>query len=200
MLHKIRNLSLVLIIVLATCAFVYKFIFNKSEPSQNNSVAVTSVPLISNLASMHSYTNGPIDAKVTVVEFFDPECESCAAVAPYIKKEMDFYKGKVRWVFRYMAYHKNSRTAIRVLEAARKQNLFLEVQHALFENQKYWGEQQISTEKQIFEIVGKIKSINMNQLEKDMRDPTIEDGINTDMSEGTQYGVKGTPTFFVNGM
>ena len=27
---------------------------------------------------------GPEDAKVTVVEFLDPECESCAAVAPQV--------------------------------------------------------------------------------------------------------------------
>ncbi len=197
---ELRNLGITLIIVIAACLIFYKFIYTTDPVLTTQTNSTSSIPMVSNLASLHSFSYGPIDAKVTVVEFFDPECESCAAVAPYLTKEMEFYKDKVRWVFRYMAYHKNSKTAIRVLEAARKQNLFLEVQHTLFENQKNWGEQQVSTEVQILETASKIKSINMDQLKKDMSDSTIEDIINSDATEGTQAGVKGTPTFFINGV
>ncbi|MBC7754791.1 MAG: thioredoxin domain-containing protein, partial [Moraxellaceae bacterium] len=72
------------------------------KPEEQNQIDIKAFPSIGNLAASHSYSYGPLDAKVTIVEFFDPECESCAAVAPLIKNEMKYYEGKVRWVFRYM--------------------------------------------------------------------------------------------------
>lgn len=202
MLKEIRNLGLLLCVALAACFLVYKFVFQIDPVAKPTLVteSIVNSPLIDNLDALHSYSYGPIDAKVTVVEFFDPECESCSAVAPYLKKEMKFYEGKVRWVFRYMAYHNNSRNAIKVLEAARKQNLFLEVQHILFESQKEWGEQKISTEDKILKIVEKVKPLNMKQLKKDMNDQLVADIISTDKDDGQQAGVTGTPTFFVNGI
>ena len=55
---------------------------------------------------------------------------------------MKFYEDKVRWVFRYMPFHRNSRAVIAALEAARKQNLFLETMDLLFGKQKELGEKQ----------------------------------------------------------
>lgn len=200
MTKEIRNLGFIALIVLAIGFGFYAYI-NSNEKIETPKTALTNLaPIIGNMSANHSFYYGPADAKVTVVEFFDPECESCAAVAPLVKKQMQNYEGKVKWVFRYMAYHKNSNTAIRVLEAARKQNLFLEVQHILFETQRVWGEQQSSTEKEILEIVAQVKSINMGQLKKDMKDSKIDEIINKDKVDGTQGGVTGTPTFFVNGV
>lgn len=156
--------------------------------------------MVSNLVSFHSFSYGPQDAKVTVVEFFDPECESCAAVAPQIKKEMKYYEGKVRWVFRYMPYHNNSKNAIAALEAAKKQNLFLEAMTILFETQHQWGEKQESTKDEIVKIVSSIQGINKKQLIEDMNDPAIQEIIAKDQNEGQQAGVRGTPSFFVNGV
>lgn len=159
-----------------------------------------SFPLITNLVASHSFSYGPQEAKVTVVEFFDPECESCSAVAPQIKKEMKYYEGKVRWVFRYMPYHFNSKNAIAALEAARKQNLFLEAMNLLFLNQHKWGEKRISTKDEIIKIVTSLEGLNRAKFMKDLEDPSIEHIIMKDQTEGSQAGVKGTPTFFVNGV
>ena len=141
MSKEIRNLGIVLCAVLAISFLVYKFAVQNTAPVyvETTTTVAPVASMVGNFAATHSFSSGPIDAKVTVVEFFDPECEACASVAPYIQKEMKFYEGKVRWVFRYMAYHYNSMTALKVLEAARKQNLFLETQHMLFETQKIWG-------------------------------------------------------------
>ena len=204
MTKEIKNLMLILCGVVLGSFLLYKFVFTANTPAislPSPSLIATnpSTPLILNIASPHSFSVGPENAKVTVVEFFDPECESCSAVAPQIKNEMKYYDGKVRWVFRYMAYHFNSKTAIQVLEAARKQNLFLETQQILFESQRIWGEQRVSTEKEILKIVSGIKKINMAQLKKDMQDPEIINIIEKDATAGKQAGVTGTPTFYVNG-
>lgn len=157
-------------------------------------------PMITNLAASHSFSYGPENAKVTVVEFFDPECESCSAVSPFIKKEMKFYEGKVRWVFRYMPYHFNSKSAIAVLEAARKQNLFLESMELLFTTQKEWGEKQVSMKSEIIEIVSKVSGMDKKRLLAELENPATQQIIEQDAQEGKMAGVKGTPTFFVNGV
>ncbi|AZZ37304.1 disulfide bond formation protein DsbA [Bdellovibrio sp. qaytius] len=180
--------------------FGSKVVTNENEKTIQKTTENPSYPLVSNLVAAHSFVYGPADAKVTVIEFFDPECESCAAVSPYIKKEMKFYEGKVRWVFRYMPYHRNSKAALAALEAARKQNLFLEAMEQLFVHQKVWGEKQEATNEEINKIILSINGINKNKYLKDLADQNIENLLKQDEAEGKQAGVKGTPTFFVNGV
>ncbi len=46
------------------------------------------------LVRADSPTLGPADAQITLVEFYDPECESCAAFSPIVKKILKDYEGK----------------------------------------------------------------------------------------------------------
>ncbi len=202
MSKEVRNLALIFGGVVVAGFLLYAFYLNAQPKyvTEESVASVPSMPMVGNLAASHSFSTGPLDAKVTVVEFFDPECEACAAVAPQIAKEMKHYEGKVRWVFRYMAFHHNSKSAIKVLEAARQQNLFLETQHALFESQSIWGEKQTSTEADILNVVKGIKGIDQAQLKKDLAQSKAEELIAKDADEGKQAGVHGTPTFFVNGV
>lgn len=172
----------------------------KQDVKPQSTTSTPNFPMITNLAASHSFSYGPENAKVTVVEFFDPECESCSAISPYIKKEMKFYEGKVKWIFRYMPYHFNSKSAIAVLEAARKQNLFLESMELLFATQKEWGEKQVSMKSEIIEIVSKVPSMDKKRLLADLENPVTQQIIEQDAQEGKMAGVKGTPTFFVNGV
>ena len=87
-----------------------------------------------------SPTLGPADAKVTLVEFVDPECESCAAFGPVIKKLVREYDGQLRFVLRYMPLHPNSVPAGNFMEAAGEQGKFWEAQEMLFQRQGEWGE------------------------------------------------------------
>lgn len=192
-----KKLSVVASLVLVISFVVYIFVSNYKDAK------VLDKPNL--LSGDSNYSEGPNDAKVTVVEFFDPECESCARVSPYIKNEMKYYQGKVRWVFRYMAYHPNSRNAIRILEASRKQNLYLEAMALLFERQGEWGARHDgsdhgeSKEKELLNIISSLPNINMKQLMEDMQNPLIDKLIESDKNEGSLAGVTGTPTLFVNG-
>jgi protein-disulfide isomerase len=199
MKKEIKYLLAVVGIVAAASFGIYQSALKQNEKPQSITIA-PNFPLITNLAANHSFSYGPENAKVTVVEFFDPECESCSAVSPYIKKEMKFYEGKVRWVFRYMPYHFNSKTAIAVLESARKQNLFLESMELLFTTQKKWGEKQVSMKNEIIEIVSRVPSMDKQRLLAELENPAIQQIIEQDAQEGKMAGVKGTPTFFVNGV
>ena len=48
----------------------------------------------------HSPTYGPADAKVRIVEFFDPACETCRAFYPLVKNLVDSQQGRVQLVMR----------------------------------------------------------------------------------------------------
>jgi protein-disulfide isomerase len=193
---EVKILSVVASLVMGVSLAIYFIVESEKKTTLEFSPDLTAV------ADNFSY--GPKDAKVTVVEFFDPECESCAQISPYIKGEMKHYEGKVRWIFRYMAYHPNSRKAIQILEASRNQNLYLEATGLLFERQHEWGAKHdgsapTSKEKELLNIILSLPGINIKQLQEDMKNPAIEKLIEQDKKDGTLAGVTGTPTLFVNG-
>lgn len=192
---EVKTLSIVASIVLVISLAVY-FLVSNEKNTKLASVADLS-------AGLANFSEGPQDAKVTVIEFFDPECEACAQVSPYIKTEMKYYAGKVRWVFRYMAYHPSSNFAIHILEAARNQNLYKEAVALLFERQHEWGAKHdgsvpTAKEKELLNIISSLPGINFKQLQEDMKNPAIDRLIENDKKEGTVAGVTGTPTLFVN--
>ena len=151
---------------------------------------------------------GPADAKVTVVEFLDPECESCAAVAPQVKALLKEYEGRVRFVARYMPLHRNAKLAARYTEAAAEQGKYWEFQEKLFAMQGEWGEKHgpagahaaptapVST---LFEKYGKEIGLDPQKLNADAGDPNYAAKADRDLADGRALGVRATPTFFVNG-
>ena len=53
------------------------------------------------LTRFHSPTFGDPAAKVEIVEFFDPACEACRAMYPFVKKLLEEHRGRVRLTLRY---------------------------------------------------------------------------------------------------
>ncbi|RJK93512.1 disulfide bond formation protein DsbA, partial [Paracoccus aestuarii] len=82
---------------------------------------------------------GPAEAPVTLVEFFDPSCEACRAFHPVIEDLRQQYPTQLRIVLRYTPFHEGSDEAVRILEAARRQDKFEPVLDALFEKQPEWA-------------------------------------------------------------
>jgi len=141
---------------------------------------------------------GNNDAKVFIIEFLDPECESCSAFYPQVKNLLKNYKDKVQLVVRYAAFHKNSMIAIKALEATRKQDKYWESLELLFRYQPRWGNHHNPQPNLIFEYLPEV-GINIDQLKEDMKDPNIQKNIEQDLSDLKELKVRQTPTFFVNG-
>ena len=94
----------------------------------------------SQLVKPHSITKGPANARVTLVEYLDPECESCARMNPYVKKIVKEFEKDLRVVVRYMPYHGNSKLVANILEGARAEGKYWETLDILFETQSQWGQ------------------------------------------------------------
>ena len=168
----------------AVGAFLYSPTPEKTATAMPDS---NKLPLI----RFHSPVIGPSDAPVTIVEFFDPACESCRAFHPIVKEILSKFQGKVRVVFRYAALHPQSEEAIRVLETARIQGKFEAVLERLLETQPKWaphGREPVS----IWELI-------KETARRDANLPAIGAILNQDMADVIAVGIRGTPTFFVNG-
>ena len=83
------------------------------------------------LASTNSPTLGEATAKVHVVEFIDPACETCALFFPLVKQVMAENPGKIRLSVRHVAFHNGSDYVVRLLEASRKQDKYWQTLEAL---------------------------------------------------------------------
>ncbi|RLA63827.1 MAG: disulfide bond formation protein DsbA [Epsilonproteobacteria bacterium] len=141
---------------------------------------------------------GDKNAKVFLIEFLDPECESCRQFYPQIKNLLKEFKGKVKLIVRYAPFHRNSKFIIKALEASRKQKKYWEALELLFKYQPNWGNHHNPQPNLIFKYLPEI-GINIKKLKSDMNDPEIEKRIAQDILDLKQLNVRGTPAFFVNG-
>ena len=152
-----------------------------------------------------SPTMGPADAPVTLVEFLDPECESCAAFAPAVKKIMKDYDGKIRLVVRYMPLHPNSLSAATFTEAAGEQGKYWQAQDMLFQKQPEWGTKHGPNAGPPADINALFKKyaaelgLDMSKMDAAFAEDRYNSKIQRDLKDGQTLGVRQTPTFFVNG-
>lgn len=142
---------------------------------------------------------GREDARVTIVEFFDPACEACRAFHPIVKQILAEYPQDVRVVMRYTPFHgEGSELAIKVLEAARLQDVFMPVLEALLENQPTWASHGAPEAERIMEIAG-AAGLDTVAAATQIKSPSIVGVLNQDRADVQAVGISGTPTFFVNG-
>lgn len=153
-----------------------------------------------------SPTLGTPDARVTLVEFLDPECESCAAFSPIVKQILKDYDGKVRLVIRYMPLHPNSLRAATLTEAAGEQGKYWEMQELLFRKHSEWGERhgappsaQPQNIDALFEEYAKELGLDIEKVNSAIRENRYKAKLDRDRKDGQTLGVRKTPSFFVNG-
>ncbi|MGN7743763.1 DsbA family protein [Pseudomonas sp. 22526] len=158
--------------------------------------ATAPVQEASALVRFHSPSFGPARAPVTIVEFFDPSCESCRAFYPIVKQMMAEHPADVRLVLRYVRLHKGSEEAIRLLESARKQGVFVPVLEAVLEAQPQWHD---DAKASAAWDAAALAGLDVAKAREDMMSPEITATVERDDADAKTVGVKGTPTFFVNG-
>lgn len=150
------------------------------------------------LVRAHSPTIGPVDAKVTIVEFFDPACEACRAFYPVVKQTMAQYPTDVRLVLRYAPFHPGSDEAVRILETARLQNLFEPVLEALLARQPEWADHGRMDLEKAWAFAA-AAGLDLARAQETKMGQSISAALNQDIQDGKTIGVSGTPTFIVNG-
>lgn len=183
--------AVLLIVLFAVGAYFYK----KSVVKRLGFLATENASIF---VREHSPQLGDDDAEIYVVEFLDPECESCAAAYPQVKKLLSDHEGQIKLVIRYKPLHKNSKFAIRILEAVRKQGKYWQTLELLFQQQPEWASHHDPKPHLIWGYLQGI-GVDVEKVKTDMNDPRIDVMILQDIEDAKELGVRGTPTFFVNG-
>lgn len=185
--------AVVAIVLFAAAALVYR-------PAPAPAVATAAAGNLEEAGFVrpHSPVIGPADAPVTITEFFDPSCEACRAFYPIVKQIMERHPDRVKLVLRYAAFHEGSDTAVKIIEAARLQELFLPVLEALLARQPEWAVHGAPDLDLAWQIAGEA-GLEINQAKQDVLRPGMIGVLNADMDDVERLGVQQTPTFFVNG-
>ena len=137
---------------------------------------------------------GNAKALVTIVEFTDYECPSCARQHPVLEQIVSEFGDRVRLVVRDfpLSQHANARKAAEAAEAAREQNKYWEYVSVLFKNQSALS-------------VDKLRQYATDLgLDRARFDAALDSGkfaekVQRDVIDGHKLGINGTPTLFING-
>ncbi|MGD8560597.1 MAG: thioredoxin domain-containing protein [Gammaproteobacteria bacterium] len=146
----------------------------------------------------YSPTIGSQDAKVTIVEFFDPACGTCKAFYPLVKQIMAANPGRINLVLRYLPLHKGSDYVVKLLEAARLQNKFWETLEIIYQTQDNWASHHDPQPQKLWSLL-RGSGLDLSKAREDMAKSVIAQRVQQDLSDARQLQVNKTPGFFVNG-
>jgi len=189
---KLVGISLLVLIVL----FIGLAYFYKNNQTQKETLIISSSN--KSLVTAQSVSFGENKKNITIVEFLDPECESCAVFHPIMRKVYKEHYSDIKLVIRYLTNHKNSKFATKILEASREQNKYEEVLSVIFEKQPLWAQHNNEKPELIWTFLTQIEGLNIDKLKEDMKNPKIDEIIDNDAKDARILSVKGTPTIFVN--
>lgn len=191
--RKILFISIagLLLLVFAVGVVLFK---NHKDAQHNTSIS-------NNLSALHragAPIKGTSDAKVTIVEFLDPACETCREFYPLVQQLIDQYPGKVKVVVRYAPLHPGSDQVVKMLEAARHQDKFWQALELLFGSQNRWVINHASQPMQALTVLESL-GLDKERFLADMHRPEVAQVIQQDIQDGQALNVRATPEFFVNG-
>jgi protein-disulfide isomerase len=139
---------------------------------------------------------GGNDTAVTIVEYGDYECPSCAAAQPIVRQTLARYGSNLRFAFRHfplVEVHPHAEPAAETAEFAGSQGLFWPMHDAIFANQHRLN---------VPLLIALAASMKLSPiaLRDALANSRFAPKIRADFTGGVRSGVNGTPTFFVNGM
>jgi len=138
---------------------------------------------------------GEASAPVTIVEFTDFQCPSCAAMQPILEEALQTYGSKVRLVVRDFPLlgHADAFKAAEAANAAHAQGKFFEYTAILFNRQNALD---VPSLKKYATEVG----LDRARFDAALDKGTYRSEIRNDMKDAEIYGVESTPTIFINGI
>ena len=138
---------------------------------------------------------GPVDAPVTLVEYGDYECPNCRRAYPIVRELQQILGSRLRYVFRnfpLITIHRHASVAAQAAEAAAAQGKFWEMHNTLYEHQDELAETGLT--KWAVRI-----GLELYRFSADLSSERFARRVQADYEGGVRSGVKGTPTFFING-
>lgn len=192
---KIVFISLAILVLVFIGAIIG---FKKNETTKVETLAKTNskgAPFVRD----HSIRLGDNKKNIIITEFTDPECPACRAFHPAVYNIYKEYYEDIHLVIRYLANHKNSKYVIKIMEASRKQNKYKEVSDLVYKYQPAWAAKNNPKPELLWNFLPSIEGLDVKMLKQDTNTIDIDDMLELDRKDANTLGVRGTPSFFVNG-
>jgi len=146
---------------------------------------------------------GDPNAPITIIEFSDYECPFCgrfyANTLPLIEKNF-INTGKVNFVYRdfpIQSIHPNAVPAAIAAECADDQDSFWSFHDMIFENNDTWSKLKGVSVLNEFEQYAVTLGLNTEEFNTCLESGKHLDEVRNDLQDGQNYGVEGTPGFFI---
>lgn len=182
--------------VLAAVVVIFAAIYAVSGNKSETGTKISS----SNKPTQHIEGNPSGDVKL--VEYGDFQCPYCEAYYPTVKTVVEEYKDKLSFQFRNFpitSAHPNAYGAARAAEAAGLQGKYWEMHSALYDSANWQGWTKSNAPNTFFETYAQQLNLDAIKFKSDFASSAVNNLINADMKAGSDLGVTGTPSFFLNG-
>lgn len=185
--------GVVAVILIAALAATVVYQDDGAQPSEDAQTARDIA-----LASEGAPSLGDANAKVHLVEFLDPACETCAMFFPMVKNWMSQVPGQIRLSVRHVAFHSGAEHAVKALEASRLQDRYWDALEALLASQNEWVDHHVVQPDKIEPILAGI-GLDMDRLRADMNSMAVLQRFERDKQDAILLKVSKTPDYYVNG-
>jgi protein-disulfide isomerase len=194
--------------LIAAAASVYWYVQNQpamtlapGANAQDNPPDDVDVTELMKAPSLGERALGVADAKVTIVEYASATCPHCASfhkeTFPTLRKDY-IDTGKVRFVFREFPFDDLALAAFMIARCAPEDKYFPMIE-VLFEQQGTWTDRVKNSREELFKIA-LLAGFTSESFDTCLKNEPVATGILEIQKRGeTDFAVKATPTFFVNG-
>lgn len=136
---------------------------------------------------------GPVNAPVTIIEFFDYHCGYCKRAFDGVMDIAEQNDGKVRTIFvEFPILREESADAARAALAAAKQNKYMEIHKAFMNNRGVLDAERIND-------LAAGAGLDVDKMRADMQSPEINGMLSQYSAMAHSVGISGTPAFLING-
>jgi protein-disulfide isomerase len=137
---------------------------------------------------------GPADAWVTAVEFLDYSCIHCAEEAPVVAQLHGLYPDDLRVAVKHFPFlSAGSEAAARAAHCAQQQGLFWELHQSLFDHRPAFSGAELAG------YATAVDGMDLDAWSTCTASDEAAAAVEADRQLGLAVGVRGTPTFVLNG-
>jgi protein-disulfide isomerase len=142
------------------------------------------------------HVRGPAEAPVTLVEYGDFECPYTRMARPGVRRLRHDFGDQLLFAFRIFPLtriHPHAQAAAEAAEAAVAQGRYWEMHDLLFDNQWHLEDEDLRRYAQRL-------GLDLERFDRELAEHAHARRVREDLRGGLESGVRGTPTFFVNGL
>lgn len=167
-------------------------------PASNLEATTDQKKVFTDIATSDDPWLGSPIAPVVIVEFGDFQCPFCRQAAPIIKQVLSLYPEAVKLIYRdfpVVSIHDQALPAAEAANCAFRQG----GQSAFWQFYDSLYTQQENLSPELYRSLAAALKLDQTNFERCLNQHLTLAEIQADLSDGVSAGVRGTPTWFVNG-